>query len=86
MHSLGTNRTTIAWMVGLKRGLLNTKVPLIVAFGTNVVNLGLDAVLINGLGPIPAYGIKGAAWATTIAEWSSAVTFLVLLRRENLLR
>eukprot|EP00958_Prasinococcus_capsulatus_P003216 scaffold299_cov343-Prasinococcus_capsulatus_cf.AAC.9 len=67
-------------------GLLNTRVPLLIALGTNVINLGLDGLLIYGLGPVPALGIKGAAWATTVAEWASAATFLVLLRREGLLR
>ena len=35
------------------------------------LNLLLDPVLIFGLGPIPAFGLAGAAWATVIAQWVS---------------
>ena len=41
-----------------------------------VVNIILDPIMIFGLGPIPAMGIKGAAWATGIGQ---AVTFLIYL-------
>jgi MATE family multidrug resistance protein len=34
-----------------------------------VVNLVLDAVLIFGFGPIPAFGIEGAAIATAVSFW-----------------
>ena len=35
----------------------------------NVFNLGLDWVLVFGLGPIPALGALGSAWATTAGRW-----------------
>lgn len=34
----------------------------------NLVNIGLNIILIFGYGPIPAFGIEGAAWATLISR------------------
>ena len=68
---------------GIFRGYLDTKTPLVVTLGLNVVNLVLDPLLIFGLG----MGLAGAAIATTIAQWTGALWFLDLLlrrRREDL--
>ena len=71
--------------VGAYRGLLDTRTPLLVSGAAQLVNLALDPILIFGLGPIPAFGVAGAAAATTAAEWGSAVAFWALLTREGLL-
>lgn len=48
------------------------------------VNLGLDYVLIFGMGSIPAMGIAGAAWATVAAVWMKALVYaLLVLQRRN---
>ena len=65
--------------VGAYRGLLDTRTPLLVSGAAQLVNLALDPILIFGLGPIPAFGVAGAAAATTAAEWGSAVAFWALL-------
>jgi MATE family multidrug resistance protein len=62
---------------GAYRGFQDTRTPLVVALGLNVVNLVLDPILIFGLD----WGIAGAAWATVTAQWVGAAWFLVLLRR-----
>lgn len=41
-----------------------------------IVNIILDPILIFGLGPAPAMGIRGAAWATGIGQ---AVTLIVYI-------
>ncbi len=60
---------------GVYRGHQDTKTPLYVAIGLNVVNLVLDPILIFGLD----LGVSGAAWATVVAQFFSAAWFLVLM-------
>ena len=60
---------------GIFRGFQDTRTPLVVTLGLNVVNLVLDPLLIFGLG----WGIAGAAWATVAAQWLGALWFLGLL-------
>jgi putative MATE family efflux protein len=64
----------------------DTKTPgLIMVLGA-VANFALDPILIFGLGPIPALGIRGAALATLIGRGSTfVISMYVLIRRERLL-
>jgi MATE family multidrug resistance protein len=57
---------------GSLRGVHDMRTPLYIAAGSNALNAGLDALLITGAGPIPAFGIAGAAWATTASHWVGA--------------
>lgn len=61
------------------QGSGDTRTPMYVNLITVPTNIGLNAVLIFGLGPFPRLGIAGAAWGTTIAETLSAVIFFYLL-------
>jgi len=68
---------------GAFRGYQDTRTPMKVTIGFNIVNAILDPILIFGLD----WGLAGAATATVVAQWAGAVTFLVLLlhrRREML--
>jgi MATE family multidrug resistance protein len=58
---------------GVLRGLQDMKTPLWIAVSLNGINIALDALLISGAGPIPAYGIVGAAWASVVAQWVGAI-------------
>lgn len=60
---------------GAFRGHKDTRTPLRVAFGVNVINLILDPLLIFGFG----WGLEGAAIATVIAQYVGAVWFLKLM-------
>lgn len=53
---------------GILRGYGNTKIPLLISFLINIVNLSLDWVLIFGKFGFPELGVKGAAIATAIAQ------------------
>ena len=66
---------------GALRGLQDMRTPLWIAVGSNALNAALDAVLIFGLGPVPALGIAGAAWATTASQWVGAAWAVAAVRR-----
>jgi MATE family multidrug resistance protein len=69
----------LAMMVafGALHGVQDMRTPLRIAVLSNALNAALDALLIHGLGPVPAFGIAGAAWATVAAQWVGAVLGLV---------
>jgi len=57
-------------------GAGDTRTPMYVSFVTIPLNAVLNAVLIFGVGPVPALGIAGAALGTAIANTLSALAFL----------
>jgi putative MATE family efflux protein len=65
----------ISASTGILRGYLDTKTPIYILVFANLLNLALDFLLIAqaGMGPM------GAAIATTTAEWTSALAFLLVL-------
>ena len=65
---------------GAFRGHMDTKTPLKVALGVNLVNLVLDPILIFTFG----WGLEGAAIATVVAQYIGAVWFLRLLVTRNM--
>ncbi len=42
----------------------DSRSPMRAEIAGNAVNIALDAVLVHGLGPVPAFGVAGAGWAT----------------------
>jgi MATE family multidrug resistance protein len=64
---------------GAFRGLHDTRTPLAVTAGLNLVNLIADPLLIF----VAGWGLRGAALATVLAQWIGAVWFLVLLERRR---
>lgn len=68
---------------GAFRGYQDTRTPMVVTVGFNILNASLDPLFIFVLD----WGVAGAAAATAIAQWIGAITFLGLLvwrRREEL--
>lgn len=65
---------------GAFRGHKDTRTPLKVALGVNLVNLVLDPLFIFGFG----WGLQGAAVATVIAQYIGAAWFLRLIRRRGM--
>ena len=69
---------------GLFRGLQNTFWPMIIAAAGALVNIGLDFALVYGVDSyIPAMGVKGAAWASLIAQVIMAILALVILLKKT---
>ena len=60
---------------GAFRGYQDTRTPMYVTIGLNLVNLVLDPILIFGFG----WGLVGAAMATVVAQWAGALVFMGLL-------
>ena len=60
---------------GAFRGFQDTRTPLVVSLGVAGVNLVLDPLFIFAFG----WGLAGAAWATTVAQWVGAATFVALV-------
>lgn len=63
------------------RALGDTLTMVMIGVCTNLLNFVLSPLLIFGLGPVPAMGIRGAATVGAFAEVMTAVTCVVLLRR-----
>ncbi len=67
---------------GALRGVQNMRTPLLIAVVQNALNIALDALFIPGLGPIPAFGIAGAAWASVFSHWLGALWAVAAVRRQ----
>ena len=58
---------------GALRSAGDARTPMILGVSMTVLNIVLNVILIRGLGPIPAFGTKGAAMGTCIASGLVAV-------------
>ena len=69
---------------GVFRGLQNTVYPMIIAIIGALLNIVLDYVLVYGIeGYVPAMHIKGAAYASVIAQITMAIIALLLLLKKT---
>ena len=64
---------------GALRSAGDARTPMILGISLTLLNLVLNIILIRGLGPIPAFGTKGAAMGTCIASGSLAIYSLFRL-------
>ncbi|KAL3937095.1 MAG: hypothetical protein SGBAC_007721 [Bacillariaceae sp.] len=64
------------------RGIMDTQTPVKISTFANIFNAVLDPILIFSL----AMGVPGAALATLAAEVISAITYMTLLRKKQLIR
>lgn len=55
-------------ITGYLRGRGDALTPMLLVIGINVVNIAGDLILVPGALGLPAYGIRGAAWASLIAQ------------------
>ncbi len=72
----------VVGMVGMAsmRATGDTRLPSKLMIGGSILNIALDPILIFGVGPIPALGLNGAAWAGLLARGTILVGALYLLR------
>jgi MATE family multidrug resistance protein len=84
---IGVGLALVSWPLidmvafGAFRGMQDMRTPLWIAAASNAANVALDPVLIFGLGPAPALGVAGAAWATTASQWAAAAWSLLAIQR-----
>jgi putative MATE family efflux protein len=71
------------WAESTMRAAGDTRTPLLVVVCSLALNALLDPLLIFGWGPVPAFGVAGAAIATVIAQSVAVAWFLVLAWRRH---
>jgi putative MATE family efflux protein len=65
----------------IMRSAGDTRTPLLIDLSAVALNAVLDPLLIYGVGPIPAMGVAGAAWATVAAQGVMLAGYLVAAAR-----
>ena len=69
---------------GIFRGLQNTFWPMVISIVGAVLNVGLDFILVYGIeGYINPMNVKGAAWASVIAQGVMAILALILIVKKT---
>jgi len=85
IRAIGLPLTLFIFSVfGIFRGLQNTYWPMVISIIGAILNIGLDFVLVFGVdGLIDPMNVKGAAWASVIAQAVMAILALVLLLKKT---
>lgn len=71
-------------MISFFQGIGNTKIPMMVAIFSNLINAGLAWVLVLGWNGFGGYGVAGAAWATIFASACSSLIYFIFFVRTPL--
>lgn len=66
---------------GVLRGLQDTRTPLAVAVGGNLLNVVLNVTLVYGVGPLDGLGLPGSALGSVLAQVASAAALLAVVVR-----
>lgn len=69
---------TLAAM-GYLRGRGDALTPMVVTIGVNVINAVGDIILVPGAWGLPSLGVKGAAWASLVAQWSGGMALALVI-------
>lgn len=83
-RSLGLPAVFGYWVYnGYLEGLGRTRTPMLITIAANAVNIVADAVLIFGMGPIPAMGVDGAGIATAVSNGFMLLCFVLVVHRRR---
>lgn len=67
-------------------GIGNTKIAMAITIFANLLNIGLNYILIYGKFGFPAYGLNGAGYATLISRLIMPVIFVLIFLKRSKLR
>lgn len=81
MGAVGT--CAAAALIQYRQGIGDTRTPMLVGLGGNLVNAGLAYSLIYGRFGLPALGVKGAGYGTAITEMLELAVLLWLTLRKS---
>lgn len=83
IRALGAPLMLMGWgLTGWFEARGDTRSPIRVNVVANGLNIVLDAVLVTGAGPVPAFGMAGAAWATVASQGVAAVSLVAFAMPE----
>ena len=75
----------VSWiLIAFFRGLGDTRTPLFAALTANVLNILLTLALVTGEFGLPAWGVAGAAVATSVANWAMLTLLLLAVFRSRI--
>jgi len=60
-----------------------TRPPMVTTLLGLLLNVGANRVLIYGLGPVPALGVVGSGWATTLVRWFMLAALLLYVAADR---
>ena len=72
-------RVVAMMLARVLQGTGDTRTPMVIRLGATGINILLTVVLVVGLGPVPAYGVLGAALGTAIGNTLAGLAFLGVL-------
>lgn len=82
---LGMPPAMLSVTIGMAlRGTGDSLTPLWFMILTVVIDAGLNPFLIAGIGPFPALGIAGSAWATVVANWTALLGLVAAIYLRDL--
>ena len=64
-------------------GIGNTKIAMIITIGANLLNIGLNYILIYGKMGFPSLGLNGAGYATLISRIIMPIVFVLIILKQK---
>ena len=73
----------VYWMTAMLRGLGDARTVVKILILLTVFNIVFVPLFIRGIGPLPSYGVAGAAWGTALASMATCIIGYIYLVRHN---
>ena len=73
----------LAALVNHRQAIGDSRTPMVIGIGGNVINAGLSYALIYGKAGLPALGVRGGGYGTAFTEWIEVLVMLAMLARDT---